>query len=214
MSNEFSEYSINAYHKSKMEALRASGIDSLEKLTVQQIVNIITNYSELGDLYRISNKYNLTIGAVKSLLQKYDIKNQIDAIKLVRAGLVADFKKEQVEEVIEEAIESAREQKRKEKLLEEEDKKREKEPPQQTLEQDKEDSELFNKKVKAKQAVEDLLKLKQQKFRIPPGEALLFKQMLPHGLGALIRHFGGTKEEILNEIKRLVPSFDVSVLRP
>ena len=100
---------------------------------------------------------------------------------------------------------------------------RDQETPSKTAEEQdaalakrRDEAQRLNKEDQIRQLIAEGIdpKTNTSAFRVPLEKIAQFKQMIPHGVSHLQRRFGGTAKDIVNEVKRLAPNVDTSMLRP
>jgi len=189
------------------------------KLSVTKAIALVKSYAKLGDLHHAAMQFNITAAEVRQILTHFGINSIEDARQLVNDGVIAEL--DQAKMVAEEAAEIQRrlDHKQGQKRLEEHKKQ------QQILTAAERDQDLAerqkiaqrkNKEDKLRQMIAEGIDVNTQTsdFRIPLHLISEFKAIIPHGISQLQRRFGGTKQDIRNEIQRLSPETEIDILRP
>ena len=212
---------IDAWHRGKEDAARNKLLAVSNKLSVTQAIKLIKMFAELGDLHYLALRLDVTVDEAKKVLVAFDIRSIEDAKTAVRSGIIAEYDAAAAENreklILEQAAEHVEAERRllaqtpvKEtvvKSLEEQD-------AELSVRQD--EARRKNKEDQIRQLIAEGLDLQTNahSFRIPLHQISQFKQMIPHGVSSLVRKFGGSSKDVVNEIKRLSPDFDTDMLRP
>lgn len=212
---------IDAWHRGKEDAARNKLLAVSKKVSVKQAINLIKMFADFGDLHYLALRLDIGVDEVQKVLTAFDIRSIEDAKTAVRSGIIAEYDAAAAENreklVLEQAVEHAEAERR---LLEQTPVE---EPVAKTLEEQdaalsvrQDEARRKNKEDQLRQLIAEGLDLETHvnSFRIPLHQISQFKQMIPHGVSSLVRKFGGSPKDVVNEIKRLSPDFDTDMLRP
>lgn len=212
---------IDAWHRGKEDAARNKLLAVSNKLSVNQAIKLIKMFAELGDLHYLALRLDVTVDEARKVLVAFDIRSIEDAKTAVRSGIIAEYDAAAAENRenlrLEQAAEHAEAEQR---LLEQAPVE---EPVAKSLEEQdaalavrQDEARRKNKEDQLRQLIAEGLDFQTHvnSFRIPLHHISQFKQMIPHGVSSLVRKFGGSPKDIVNEIKRLSPDFDTDMLRP
>lgn len=212
---------IDAWHRGAEDAARNKLLSVSQKLSVKQAINLVKMFAEFGDPHYLALRLDVDADEVRKVLAAFDIRSIEDAKAAVRNGIIAEYDAAAAENrenlVQEQAAEHAEAEQR---LLEQVPVEK---PEAKSLEEQdvdlavrKDEARRKNKEDRLRQLIAEGLDIQTtaNSFRIPLHQISKFKQMIPHGVGSLIRQFGGSPKDILNEINRLSPDFDTDMLRP
>jgi len=212
---------IDAWNRGKGDALRDKLLAASKQLSTKRAVALVKAYAELGDIHFLSMKFDIPTDEVRRVLRAFDISSIEDARRVVQSGIIAELDEAQAvnqEEAAAKAVVDAAEAA--DRL--EEHKQTLQEPLKSTEEIDKTlaerrtEAQRKNKEDRLRQLIAEGLDPATQKraFRVPLQRVREFRQMIPHGVFQLQRSFGGSKADIVHEIQRLAPEYDVDMLRP
>lgn len=218
---EIKQGEIDAWNRGKKDAVRDKLLAASRALTPKRAVSLVKMFAKLGDVHYVAMKFDITPAEVRKVLDAFDISSIEDAKDIVRSGIIAELDDAEAESgqqrEAQQVIDHAAAQKR----LEEQQAALE-QPTKTTEEIDavlakrRDEAQRMNKEDRLRQLIAEGLDpaTNTRKFRIPLGKTRQFKQMIPAGVFHLQRQFGGSKADIVSEIKRLAPEYDVDMLRP
>jgi hypothetical protein len=223
--NKPSKAAIRAHHLGKDDFQRAKILASRNKLSTKKIINILKDFAQMGDLYRLSLKFDMQPNDVRNLLSEFGILDPTDARAAINGGLLG---------AIQNAWEDTREATIKQDRLDHTETARrlnqhkadfnlDQDSPstvdevaaQMKIEERRIEAERLNAETKARFQEYQNTKFTQEdsKFRIPDSLVPQFKTVVLHGIETAMRRFGGSRKDIINEVKRLMPEIDVDLLR-
>jgi hypothetical protein len=210
----------DAWQRSKNDALKNLKLANLDGLSPEKAIQIVKLYADSGNEQFIRQKLSIPISDIRKVLTKFNIKSIEDAKSIVKTGIIA-----QLDEAVQaDKIEADQNQVKqteadKEKLKAHEQKFA---SPQTTAEEKDKKLKVAQEEAFRKNKADKIRNLiaqgieadSESNFRIELADITAFKSMIPYGVSQLQRRFGGSKKDIVNEIKRLSPSTDISMLRP
>jgi hypothetical protein len=215
------EKDIKAWKRDKGQAQRNAKLKAVDGVSPEKAMKIVKLFADTGDAHFISMRVNLEVAVIKRVLANFQINSIEDAIKLVKSGVIGEFDKASKAERMSDDV-AAREQ-----HADDSDKLKQhdaaKVKPKKTQEEKdlelqalRDEAQRKNKKDQLRSLIAEGLNQskKPSSFRIDIADVTAFKAMIPHGVGQLQRRFGGSKKDIVAEVKRLSPTTDVDMLRP
>lgn len=210
---------IDAWHRGKSDALRNKLLAASQVMTPSQAVMLIKMFAKLGDVHYLAMKLNTTAENVRAVLRAFDVNSIEDAKSIVENGIIAELTAAEVATRETQDIKRSTDYVEAQKRLDEQQAAFQFKTPEeidQALAQKRDQAQRANKEDRLRQLIAEGLdpNTKTRKFRIPLARVREFKQMIPHGVFQLQRSFGGSKADIVAEIKRLSPGTDLDVLRP
>lgn len=217
---EIKQGEIDAWHRGKHDALR-NKLLTQTTLSPDRAVALVKMFAQLGDLHYVAMKFDMDANSVREVLRAFDINSIEDAKTMVREGVIAEL--DNSDAVAREADEAQRAIDHAEAARRLEEQQAAQEAPEQTTEEidaalaaRRSEAQRKNKEDRLRQLLSEGLdpKTNTRKFRIPVSRVGEFKRMIPHGVYQLQRSFGGSAADIVSEIKRLAPEYDVDMLRP
>jgi hypothetical protein len=218
---EITQGDIDAWNRGKGDAAKGKLLAATRKLPVKRAIALVKLFAELGDVHYLSTRFDVSPDEARRILAAFGISSIEDAKKAVREGIIAEYDEavtgnrevERAEQIVEHAAAA-------ERLAEYE---RTKETPTQTAEEQdlalakrRDEAQRLNKEDHLRQLISEGIdpKTNTSGFRVPLENIAQFKQMIPHGVSHLQRQFGGSANDIVNEVKRLAPGIDANMLRP
>lgn len=219
--HKISKAEKDAWNKGKNDALKNLKMNGINGISSDKAVQIVKLFADGGNEQFIRQKVGLSISDIRKTLAEFNIKSIEDARAVVKAGLISELDKA----VLEDSNLSDAMQKEKEATMADKMKDHEKVFGQQAKKTDEEKDlalaknrdEAFrkNKADKIRSLIaQGIGNAKPNAFRINIADVTMFKSMIPYGVSQLQRRFGGSKADIVAEIKRLSPGTDIDVLRP
>jgi len=212
---------IDAWNRGKGDALRDKLLAASNQLSTKRAVSLVKAYAELGDIHFLSMKFDIPTDEVRRVLKAFDISSIEDARKIVKSGIIAELDEAQAvneeqaaAQVVVDQAEASERLEEYEQTLQEPLKSTEE--IDQALAQHRTEAQRKNKEDQLRQLIAEGLDPTTEKraFRVPLQRVREFRQMVPHGVFQLQRSFGGSQADIVHEIKRLAPEYDVDMLRP
>lgn len=214
---------IDAWNRGKDDAAKNKLLRASQKISPRSAIKLVKMYAELGDIHYLATRFDVSADEARKVLNAFGINSIEDAKASVRKGLIAEY-----DDAVRENQEVARQDQAAEHAaaqarLDKQDKIKQPVTEEKTLqEQDlafaqrREEAQRRNKEDQLRQLIAEGIDPDTGKssFRIPLKKIIEFQQMVPHGVSQLQRRFGGSNTDILNEIKRLAPNIDISMLRP
>jgi len=206
-----------AWQRSKGDAQRNDKLKNLE-LPIGSVLKIVELYAEQGDINAIALRLDLAVVDVNKTLIAFNIQSIEDARKLIRSGVVGDAMREAQQDIQDQNLEAQQDtqdaQDAHEKHQSRFDQSNQNEPAESVSERQKR-AEQLNKQDRIREILSQGLKPRDPNaWRVPLDRINEFKSQLIHGVGYLQRQFGGSKKDIVNEIRRLSPETDTDTLRP
>ena len=216
-----SKKDIEAWKRDKGQAGRNAKLKKLDGITTDQAIKVVKTFAQLGDYHHTSVRLGLEAGKVKAVLAHFKISSIEDAKRLITSGIIGELDRASANERDTDAAQAKQDHQDASARLAEHDAARTK-PKKTQLEKDvelrelREDAQRKNKRDQIKSLIAQGLNESKNtsKFRIDLKDVAKFVAMIPHGLFFLQRQFGGSKKDIVSEIKRLSPTTDINVLRP
>ena len=217
-----SQGEINAWNRSKNDAARNKMLSiRAAGMSPEKAVKLIKLYAALGDIHYVAIKLDLIPEQVRRILKQFSINSIEDAKTLLRDGVIADFDAARDEQRAADEATSRIDHEAAQARLDEQIEAAAAEEPTE-LEVDQRRAERLseatarNKQDRIRQLIADGIdpQTKTSNFRVPINRVGEFKSLVHHGVAQLQRRFGGTKADIVNEVKRLAPNIDTNMLRP
>lgn len=210
----------DAWQRSKNDALKNLKLANLDGLSPEKAIQIVKLYADSGNEQFIRQKLSIPIADIRKVLTKFNIKSIEDAKSIVKTGIIAQLDEaEQADKIEADQNQVKQTEADKEKLKVHEQKFA---SPQTTAEEKDKKLKIAQEEAFRKNKADKIRSLiaqgietdSESNFRIELSDITAFKSMIPYGVSQLQRRFGGSKKDIVNEIKRLSPSTDISMLRP
>jgi len=217
--NKPTQKAIKAHQRGKNDAKRAKKLAEQRRLTNKQITALVTEYASVGDAFHSATKFGLTVPELRNLLDSFGIQDVTSAREVLNKGLLAEITKNAAAEMEGEVAKLKAEDAERQERLEEvtkEDSRDMTEAKEKALQDLQAEAARKNKDDAARlaklQAAEFEKQLDEDRFTIPDNLVPQFKKTILYGVGAAQRQFGGSRREILSEVRRLIPEIDVDVL--
>lgn len=211
----------DAWNHSRGDDLRDKLLQADLQLTPDRAVALVKLYADSGDVHYIAMKFDITVDQVKRVLTGFRINSIEHARSIIREGVIAEFdaavEEERVEEELAHREEHVEAQARLDQLQESlEPEVKTTEEIDQTLSERRDEAQILNKRDQIRALISEGIdpRTGQSNFRVPLADISSFKSMIPYGVGQLQRRFGGSQADVVREIKRLAPQFNVDLLRP
>lgn len=220
---EIKQGEIDAWKRGKDDAMRNKLLTASQQLGPKRAVALIKAFCDVPDVHFLSTRFDVGVEEVRRVLNAFSINSVEDARELVNGGIIAELDaEEEANRRDQEAQSKADHAEAQQRLDEQEAASAAEEPSQeeqdQKLAQARADAQRKNKEDHLRQLLSEGLDpvtgKSKSTFRVPVGRATEFRRMIPHGVYQLQRAFGGSKADIVSEIKRLAPEYDVDMLRP
>ena len=213
---------IDAWRRGQGDAAKNKLLKASETVSVKQAVKLIKLYAELGDIHYLVTKLDVTIDEAKRVLAAFGINSIEDAKAACRnGGVIAEYEDAQTEVAQQRQADDREEHAAAQERLDERQREsettvRDPEEIDQELHELRQEAQQKNKDDQLRAILAEGLSAKENTstFRIPLKLIPEFKQLIPHGVSQLQRRFGGSKKDIIGEIKRLVPTTNIEMLRP
>jgi len=212
---------IDAWNRGKNDAKKNQTLKEENAVSTDKAVNIVKMFAQSGDANFVSMKLQVAIADVRKVLNRFNIKSIEDARNLVSRGIIADLDAAKEDDRVEAETNAKANVAQQEERFKEHN---------QSLEKTKLTQEAKDLKLKAAQEeatrknktdrIKDIIAKglesarKPGSFTIDVANIAQFRSMIPHGISQLQRRFGGSKKDILAEVRRLSPETDVAMLRP
>lgn len=211
----------DAWNKGKTDAIKNLKLNGIDGINFDKAIKIVRIYAENGNEQFVRQKVELSISDIRKVLAKFKINSIEDARALVNSGIIAELDNAQTEErTSSDALQKEKELATSEKLKEHEklygqQVKKSDEEKDLALAKNRDEAFRKNKADKIRSLIaQGISDTKPNAFRIKIADVTMFKSMIPYGVSQLQRRFGGSKADIVAEIKRLSPGTDIDVLRP
>lgn len=219
--HKITQQEINAWNRGKGDEVKNMLLKLQKQLSVDQAVKVVKLYAETGDLHFIALKFDADPSDIRKILRAFDVNSIEDAKKQVREGVIAEFDKQNSTESIVDSNEQKQKEKEAQARLEELDSKQQQSPPEEfeldkRLAESRNQAQQKNKQDQLRAILAEGLQSKNRSssFRIPMSQIREFRAMIPYGVSAIQRRFGGSRGDVISEIQRLSPQTDISMLRP
>ncbi len=210
----------DAWQRGKKDASKNVKLAEINGVTPEKAVKVVRLYAEAMNEQFIMQKTGLTAENVRKVLASFDITSVEHARVVVKRGIIA--KLDEAKAVAQEEattkqkdVEAGQAEKlkghkksfgEKAKLTEEEQ--------DLKLRDRRDEAQEKNKIDKLRDLIAKGLKTSHTGFQIRLADTTVFRSMIPHGVSTLQRRFGGSKKDIVAEIRRLSPETDTDMLRP
>lgn len=206
-----------AWQRSKGDAQRNDKLAQTD-IPVSRVLKIVELYSEFGDDNRVAMRLDLEVRDVRRILSRFNVKSIEDARKLLKSGVVGDAIEEIQQEIQDSTLEAQQSAQDAAEAYEthqaEFDAPTKESASESLLERQKQAQEL-NKQDQVRQILHQGIKRRDPNaWQIPLDRVNEFKGKIRYGVSHLQRQFGGSKKEIVAEIRRLAPETDTDMLRP
>ena len=217
-----SQGEIDAWKRGDQDGLRDRLLRAQTKLSPEKAIAFIKLYAQFGDVHALSVRMNIPVDELNRVLKSFSVNSIEDARALVRDGIIADYDRASEEQAItDEAEHRAQHEEAQERLTEiQERAAQENEKTADEIDailaERREEAQVQNKRDQIRSLVAEGIDpdTGRSDFRIPLQQVGEFKQLIPYGVGQLQRRFGGSKADIVKEVKRLAPSINTDMLRP
>lgn len=212
---------IDAWHRGKKDAMKSKLLAATQKASVKRAVAIVKLFAQFGDPHYLALRLDMSVDEIRRILATFGISSIEDARMSLRNGVIAEYDKAATTSQNIEVTERKVEHEEASKRLEEQQRAQatdEKTDLEKDLElaEHRAEAEKRNKEDQLRQIIADGIDPKTGKtsFRIPLGQVVEFKKLIPYGVSQLQRRFGGTARDVVDEVKRLAPEIDTDMLRP
>jgi hypothetical protein len=212
---------IDAWNRGKDDAARNKLLQINRALSPDAAVRLIKRYAATGDLHALLTRFDVTMSEARRILAAFGITSIEDAKAAVRDGIVAAL--DDAKTAAQEDSEAQRriDHKAAQRRLNEQEQAmapavKTTEETDTDLAQRREEADRLNKADKIRQLISEGIDpdTNTSDFRINIQDIVAFRKMVPYGVSYLQRRFGGTAKDIVEEVKRLLPSMDTNMLRP
>lgn len=211
----------DAWQRSSGDALKDKLLQANIQITPERAVALVKLYADSGDLHYVALKLDVTAEQAKRVLQGFNINSIEDARSVVREGVIREFDDATDEEREAKQLADRVEHEEAQVRLAELDESLK--PEQKTTEdidaalaERRDEAQRLNKRDQIRSLISEGIdpRTGESNFRIALSDVSAFKSMIPYGVSQLQRRFGGSQADVVREIKRLAPQFNVDVLRP
>ncbi len=210
-----------AWKRGKQDAAKNLKLSGIDGINTDKAIQVVRMFAAGGNEQFIRQKLQLSISDIRKVLASFNINSIEDARGVVKNGLIAQLDAakladQQVAASEQKAVEAERVgnlDEHKEKFSA--PKPKTDEEKDLILHERREEAFRKNKADKIRSLIAQGIKPQEKDgFQIRLADVPTFKSMIPYGVGQLQRRFGGSKKDIIAEIRRLSPSTDVDLLRP
>lgn len=212
---------IDAWKRGKGDALRDKLLAASQQLSPKRAIALIKMYCDIPDVHFLSTRFSVSTDEVRRVLAAFSVHSVEDARAVVSSGVIKELDDAQAENRQQEAVDTRIEHEEAQKRLDVQQEAltpKEKTPEEvdAALTERRTEAQRKNKEDRLRQLISEGLdpKTGRSTYRVPMGRVGEFKRMIPHGVFQLQRAFGGSRADIISEIKRLAPEYDVAMLRP
>jgi len=210
----------DAWKRGQKDSAKNSKLAEIRGVTPDKAIKVVRLFADGMSEQHIMQKTELTADNVKKVLAKFSINSIEDARRVVKRGIIAeldDAKLQAQEDAtsqqrVVEAEQSSRLADHKKDFGEKP--KLSNEEKDIKLRDRRDEAQEKNKLDKLRSLIDQGIKTIHTGFQIRLVDTAAFKSMIPHGVSALQRRFGGSKKDIVAEIRRLSPGTDTDMLRP
>lgn len=212
---------IKAWKRGDKDALRNKLLRASSKLSPERAVALVKLFAQFGDIHALAMRLDVGVEEVRQVLNSFDVRSIEDARALVNSGVIAEFDRAKEAEAVADEIERREDHAAAQERLDEQQKKDA--PIIKTTEEIDDDLAILREEAQRKNKSDQIRALVAEGidpstgrsgFRIALNQVTEFKKLIPYGVGQLQRRFGGSKADIVSEIKRLAPSYNADMLRP
>jgi hypothetical protein len=219
--HKISQGEKDGWKRGKQDAVKNLKLNGINGINPDKAIEVVRMFAEGGNEQFIRQKLGLSISDIRKALAGFNVNSIEDARTIVKKGLIAELdaakREDQQTAASEQKVVDA---KRASNLDEHKEKfsgpkpKTDDEKDQLLMER-RNDAFRKNKADKIRELISQGIKpVDPDAFQIRISDIAAFKSMIPYGIGQLQRRFGGSKKDIVAEIRRLSPSTDVDLLRP
>lgn len=219
-SHQITQGEKDAWKRGSKDAAKNSKLSEINGVTPDKAIKVVRLYAEGMNEQFIMQKTGLTAENVKKVLAKFNINSIEHARVIVQRGLIAELDQAKVaaqEEATtqQRATEAGQSAKLQDHKKEFGDKPKLTEQEQDTRLRDRRNEvQEKNKLDKLRGLIAKGLETSNTGFQIRLADTAAFRSMIPYGVSSLQRRFGGSKKDIVAEIRRLSPETDTDMLRP
>lgn len=220
--NQPTQKAIEAHQRGAGDLERARKLAEQRRIKPDRVVALVKEYAELGDAFHSASKYDITVPELRSLFDELGINSVTDARKALANGLLAGMMDAIEEERADAQVQIKEEDVRRQSTLDALEAKKDSaavekaqveaarfsELQEEVARKNKDDAMRFAKMQAAQLAKEQ----EKGRFTVPVSLVPQFKKTVLFGVAAAQRQFGGTRAEILAEVKRLMPQIDVDLI--
>ncbi len=210
----------DAWQRGKNDALKNVKLTEINGVTPEKAIKVIRLYAEAMNEQFIMQKTGLSSESVRKVLAKFSVTSVEHARTIVQRGIISDI--DEANRSIQQDAVTQQKTNEAEKTERLKDHKKEfgEKPKLTEHEQDlrlrdrREEAQEKNKAEKLKEMIAQGVKTSHTGFQIRLADIASFRSMIPYGVSSLQRRFGGSKKDIVAEIRRLSPGTDTDMLRP
>ena len=211
------EHEMEAWQKGKGDAAAGKILKVSEKLSVKQAIDLVRMYAALGDVHFLAQRFDTNVNEINKVLGAFGVSSIEDAKRLTTTGVIAELDAASTQQRDQDQLDQkAKEVETQAKVDAQVEAKVEltQEEKDLRLRERQDEAQTKNKRDQIRQLIAEGIDVEVEGMRIPVGLIGEFKSMIPHGVSALQRRFGGSGPEIKSEIRRLAPHIDLDMLRP
>lgn len=217
--HKISQHEINAWNRGKLDAFKNQLLKEVN-ISADLASKALRLYATNGDLHFVSTKLDVPVSLIQKVLSKFKVESIEQAKTLVNDGVIAEYEEAQKQATLEDQIDYRAQEAARQEIMDA--LKREKQRPSKTKEEKdielqnrRDDAQFKNKKDKIRALIEEgIADNDYNVFRIDMSDIGEFKALVQYGVSALQRRFGGSKHDIMREVKRLTPHIDPTMMRP
>jgi hypothetical protein len=212
----------DAWKRGKKDAAKNFKLSEIRGVTPDKAIKVVRLFAEGMTEQYIMQKTELTADSVKKVLTRFSIGSIEDARRVVQRGIISELDEAKLqaqesstaEQRITEAEQAGRLKDHKKEFGDK--------PEISDQEKDlklharRDEAQEKNKIDKLKAMIAQGVETSYSKsgFQIRLVDTAAFKSMIPYGVSSLQRRFGGSKKDIVAEIRRISPETDTDMLRP
>lgn len=219
--HKISQGEKDAWKRGKSDAAKSIKLNEINGINVNKAIQTVRLFADGGNEQFIRQKVGLSVSDIRKVLANFNINSIEDARAIVKSGLIAELDLAKSADQQTAASEQKDTEAKRATNLNEHNAKFGTPKAKTDAEKDailkerREEAFRKNKADKIKSLILEGIKPQDpNSFHIRLSDVAIFKSMIPHGVSQLQRRFGGSKKDIVAEIKRLSPSTDIDLLRP
>lgn len=210
----------DAWKRGSKDSAKNSKLAEINGVTPDKAIKVVRLYAEGMNEQFIMQKTGLTAENVKKVLARFNISSIEHARVIVQRGLIAELDQAKVAAQEESTTQQRATEVEQSAKLQDHKKEFGDKPKLTEQEQDlklrdrRDEAQEKNKLDKLRDLIAKGLETSHTGFQIRLADTAAFRSMIPYGVSSLQRRFGGSKKDIVAEIRRLSPETDTDMLRP
>lgn len=178
--------------------------------TQHQLKKLVQNFAQFGELYRAAMAIGMNPQVARGHLARLGVYTIEDARNMINNGVLSEVARDNLEAMQEAKLASDALREEQEARLQEHEEK---------ISSLKDDTKKISREDADRRNLSDKIRNEihsdnaRSSFRVPDGQEQHFKTLVMTSASKAQKTLGCTRDELISEVKRLLPSIDVDMLR-